>query len=72
MLPRIADVKCQRIKFEPGDRILVRCFHQLDPRQEKHLKQSIERWAGNSVEVLVINPANFELHIDQSGRRATR
>lgn len=67
VIPRIADVKCQRIVFRPGDRVLVRCLHRLEDEQVRRLKKSIQRWAGVDVEVLIYNPLDFNLEIEHRG-----
>ena len=64
VVPRIADVHCSRIVFQPGDRILVTCHYRLEPEQRKKLRQSIERWAGASVEVLIYNPLDFDIEVE--------
>ena len=63
--PKIAEVQCQRLKFEPGDRIVVRVNGRLDPDQHKKLVKSIERWAGVSVEILVIDLTMMDIDIEK-------
>jgi hypothetical protein len=71
LLPRIADVSCSKLLFQPGDRILVKSFHRLDIDQKKKLISSIKKWAGCDVEVLVICTTDFDITIDQPQRIAT-
>jgi len=52
-MPRIADVSCSRLRFEPGDRILVRTTHRLNSDEQKKLCKTIRKWAGCEVEVLI-------------------
>lgn len=66
--PRIADVQCSRLKFQPGDRILVKSFHRMDIDQQRHLIKSIKRWAGCDVEVFVICTQDFDISIEQAPR----
>lgn len=66
MKPRLADVQCSRITFQPGDRILVRSFHKLDPSEEKRLRKAIRKWAGCEVEVLIYDATKMEITIDHS------
>jgi len=66
--PRLADVHCTRIQFEPGDRLLVRVRQSLDLKAYKRLHKSIQRWAGDQVEILIIDPTRVELEVDQSRR----
>jgi len=51
--PRIADVNCSRLHFDPGDRVLVRTTHRLEKESERKLRRSIQKWAGCEVEVLI-------------------
>lgn len=67
IIPRIADVRCQHIRFQPGDRVLVRCVHRLEPEQVRRLKRSIQRWAGTDVEILIYSPLDFNLEIEHHG-----
>ncbi len=68
-LPRIANINCTRIKFEPGDRILVRTVHKLDHEQQKKIRRSICRWAGVEVEVLIVCLAEMDVTIDKRQRQ---
>jgi len=63
--PRIADIQCTRLQFQPGDRILVRSHHRLDPDQIKKLKKSIKKWAGVEVEILVYCTLDLDIHVEQ-------
>lgn len=62
--PRLAEVSCSRIKFEPGDRILVRTHHKLTQDEQKKLKKSIEKWAGEPIEVLIVNLSDMDISIE--------
>ncbi len=63
--PRIADIQCTRLQFQPGDRILVRSHHRLDLEDKKKLKKSIRRWAGVEVEVLIICTLDLDISIEK-------
>ena len=63
VLPRLADVSCTRMRFDPGDRILVKVRQDLSREDAAKLRKSVERWAGNAVEVLVMNANNVELEV---------
>lgn len=67
--PRIADVQCSRLKFEPGDRILVKSRHKLDPYQQKQIKKSIQKWAGTDIEVLIYCEMDLSIEIAKAERR---
>lgn len=64
--PRLADVHCSRLKFEPGDRVLVRSRHMLDKEQIKKIKRTVQRWAGCEVEVLVVCLPAFDVEIEKA------
>jgi hypothetical protein len=51
--------------MEPGDRVIVKSFHRLDPEQQKKIRQSIQRWAGVEVEVLIYSTQDMELTIEK-------
>ena len=64
--PRLADVQCRRLKFEPGDKVLVRTYINLDPQQTKKLKRSVEKWAGDCVEVLIYNELEMSIDVERA------
>lgn len=66
--PRIADVRCERLRFEPGDRILVRVHHRLDADARKKLTATIRSWAGCEVEVLVYCSLDMEINVEKRRR----
>lgn len=61
--PRLADVRCTRIKFEPGDRVLVKVYAKLDPDDERRIRRAVQRWAGCEVEVLIVNGLTTDVEI---------
>ena len=63
--PRIADVQCSRLKFEPGDRILVRTYVKLDNEQKKKLMKSIKKFAGCDVEIFIIPCLEFDIEVNK-------
>lgn len=64
-MPRIADVQCTRLKFEPGDRILVRTHHRMNSEQKKSICRGIQKWAGCEVEVLIVCLLDMDVEIDR-------
>jgi len=61
--PRLADVQCSRMQFQPGDRVLVK-VHLSQPmtrEDERRVRKMVERWAGDYVEVLVIDTTLMEV-----------
>ncbi len=63
--PRIADVQCSRLVFEPGDRLLVRTTHRLNNEEKRKLRKSILKWAGVEVEVLIICLLDLDIEIQK-------
>lgn len=63
--PRLADVQCSRIKFEPGDRVLVRVYDTLDADQQRRLRRTIQKWAGVEVEVLIVDGRRMEVEVEK-------
>jgi hypothetical protein len=63
--PNIADVRCHRIQFQPGDRVLVRCYRKLGPDEQRRLRRSIVKWAGCEVEVLIINAMEVDIAVEK-------
>ena len=64
--PRLADVQCTRMQFQPGDRLLVKVFQPKTPSEMKKIRKMVERWAGSHVEVLVVDVTQMEIRIEQS------
>jgi hypothetical protein len=56
-------VQCTRLRFEPGDRILVRSVSRLDADQQRKLRKSIRKWAGCEVEVLFVCLLDFDVKV---------
>jgi hypothetical protein len=65
--PGIADVQCSRLRFEPGDRIIVRSTSRLDSDQQRKLRRSIRKWAGCEVEVLFVCLLDFDVEVQHRG-----
>lgn len=67
---KLADVQCTPIRFEPGDRILVRVHQRITPQQSKQIRRTVEKWAGNIVEVLVIDMTLMDIEIQKLDRQS--
>ena len=70
-VPRIADVQLTRVKFEAGDRLMVKLRQPLDREAKKKLRRTIERWAGDHVEVILVDLHVFDLEVvpfDNAGK----
>ena len=64
--PRIADVNCSRLQFNPGDRVLVRTTHRLEKESIKKLRRSIQKWAGCEVEVLIYCILDMDIKVEKT------
>lgn len=64
-VPRLADVRCERIQFLPGDRVLVQVYRQLDRDALAKLKRTVQQWAGPDVEILVVDRTLMEVSIER-------
>lgn len=70
--PRLLDVQCQRLEFQPGDRVIARVYHRLTRDEKRKIQKMVERWAGDHVEVLVIDSTMMEVYVDQvEGKRSS-
>lgn len=69
--PQIADVQCSRLKFEPGDCIVVRVYSTITLDQKKKIEKGIQRWAGVDVSILVIDGRAMELEIQKKKAAGT-
>jgi len=65
--PRLAEVRCSKIDFQPGDRILVQVYHRLDRDKHRRLEKMIREWAGEDVKILIVDRTQWELHIERTG-----
>lgn len=64
-MPKVADVQCSRIKFEPGDRVIVRSHHRLSHEQAAKLRKSLQKWAGCEIEVLIVDLTQYDVEVDK-------
>ncbi len=67
---KLAHLQCQSIKFEPGDRVIVRVNHVLHRDQRQKLSRAVQQWAGRDVEVLVVELPLFDVTVEQPRRPA--
>jgi len=67
--PRLADVKCVPMRFQPGDRLLVHTRGLLDPAARKSLQRTVEKWAGDHVEVLIIDQTRVRIEYEAASKR---
>ena len=61
--PKLAEVNCSRIRFVDGDRILVRIFQDMHKEQIARLRETVQKWAGADVHVLVINALKVDVNV---------
>ena len=64
-MPKIANVQCSRLKFEAGDRIVVRVHSPLTDRQKGRLKEIVQEWAGADVSVLIVDLRLFDVEVEK-------
>lgn len=67
--PGLAEVQCSRLRFQAGDRILVRTYHKLTADEARKLRKTITKWAGEEVEILIIDATQMELQVDPRAHR---
>ena len=65
LIPRIADVQCSRLTFQPGDRLVVKSKHRLDAASIKKLLNSVRRWSGPDVELIYICTLDYEIEVEK-------
>ncbi len=63
--PRLAEVQCTRLQFQPGDRVMARTIHRLTPEEQKKLRRMIVKWAGVEIEVLIYCMADMEITVEK-------
>ena len=63
--PRLADVQCRRLRLQPGNRLVVRTTHRLEPDAAKKLRRTIQKWAGCEVEVLIYCVLDMDIQVEQ-------
>lgn len=63
--PRLADVRCSKIRFQPGDRLLVHTNYRLDEEAKNKLKKTIIKWAGCDLEILIYSILDMEIEVEQ-------
>ena len=63
--PRIADVQCSKIHFDPGDKILIRTTHRLDHLEKEKLKKSISKWAGCELDIFIYCVLDMDMTIEK-------
>jgi hypothetical protein len=62
-MTRLAEVSCSRLKFDPGDRLLVRTTFRLDATQEKNLRAQICKWAGCEVAIYIYCVLDMDIQV---------
>ena len=51
----LANINAKAFNFPPGAKLLVTCEGLLNQMQRDRVRKMVERWAGDAVEVLVID-----------------
>ena len=63
--PRIARVNCKKLRFQPGDSILVRCFFPVDAEVQKKYSKIIHKNFGPDVQVFVYDGRVMDITVEQ-------
>ena len=63
--PRLMDVQVSPLRFQPGDRLLVKVFHAITKEERKRIQHVVEKWAGSHIEVLVIDSTRVEIKYER-------
>jgi len=64
--PRIADVHCEKIHFEPGDRLVVSLRAPMDRDAVEKLRKSLIKWAGVEIDILFVPEYLYSVKIDKN------
>ena len=59
--PKLSDIQTERIKFNPGDRVIIRTVDDLALSQKISLKRSIQKFAGVDLRILIVNCFNARI-----------
>lgn len=63
--PTLAEVSCVPLRFQPGDKILVKVWMDLTDAQQKKLKRTVEKWSG--VEAIIVDARRVEFEVHKHG-----
>lgn len=66
VIPRLAEVSCTKIHFDPGDRVVVRVFQPLEKEARRRLERTVQKWAGVSIEVLVVDATKYDVAVEKA------
>ena len=61
--PKLADVKCSRVPFKPGDCVLVRTSGGYSHEQLAKFKRAVEAWAGEGVRAIIIDTTKVSVEV---------
>lgn len=61
--PTLAEVSCVPLRFQPGDKILVKVWMDLNPEQYRKLKNTVEKWSG--VEAIIIDGRVVDIEVSK-------
>ena len=64
--PRVADVHCEKIHFEPGDRLVVSLRAPLEREHIVKLRKSLTKWAGVDIEILFVPEYLYSIKIEKN------
>lgn len=61
----IQHVNCQKIHFDPGDRLLVTSKVPLNHQQVENLKIALQKWAGVDIPVFIRFADTLEFEVER-------
>jgi len=60
-IPHIENVHTERVKFDPGDRVLVRAVDDMPPSNAFKIRRSIEKFSGAELRILIVNCLDYRM-----------
>ncbi len=61
---RLADIQLSKIPLKPGDKLIVRTRTRLEPDVQRRIRRTIQKWAGEGVDVLIYCKLDMEVEIE--------
>jgi len=68
-MPKIANIDLSRVRFFPGDRLIVRVCSDLTDRQRGRLLETVRKFAGCNVEILLVDTRKFDVEVEKACQR---
>ena len=68
-MPKIANIDLTRVKFSAGDRLIVRVCSDLTDKQRGRLLETVRRFAGCDVKILLVDTRVFDVEVERACQR---